>query len=194
MEAKDFVVENGQMYYKKKALYRQPLFWSTIVGLILSFVLGVTCLILMTSLASSEATEYWSSESYFDDSIVYTEYQVGDSVDFSDGLQITVTSMGKDDSLTLVDDYYNFAYLVEMEVKNPTEEVVYFDEYYFQLVDAGTVIPYDLDMRTYDVNLPEKVNPGETIKVKLVYGVDQIDNLAFVYEDVIWTELIGEGI
>ncbi|HEM6397738.1 TPA: DUF4352 domain-containing protein [Streptococcus suis] len=194
MEAKNFVVENGQMYYKKKALYRQPLFWSTIVGLVLSFVLGVTCLILMTSLESSEATEYWSLESYFDDSIVYTEYQVGDSVDFSDGLQITVTSMGKDDSLTLVDDYYNFAYLVEMEVKNPTEEVVYFDEYYFQLVDAGTVIPYDLDMRTYDVNLPEKVNPGETIKVKLVYGVDQIDNLAFVYEDVMWTELIGEGI
>ncbi|HEM3696230.1 TPA: DUF4352 domain-containing protein [Streptococcus suis] len=194
MEVKDFVVENGQMYYKKKALYRQPLFWTTIVGLILSFVLGVTCLILMTSLASSESTDYWSSESYFDDSIVYTEYQVGDSVDFSDGLQITVTSMGKDDSLALVDDYYHFAYLVEMEVKNPTEEVVYFDEYYFQLVDAGTVIPYDLDMRTYDVNLPEKVNPGETIKVKLVYGVDQIDNLAFVYEDVMWTELIGEGI
>lgn len=194
MEVKDFVVENGQMYYKKKALYRQPLFWTTIVGLVLSFVLGVTCLILMTSLASSEATEYWSSESYFDDSIVYTEYQVGDSVDFSDGLQITVTSMGKDDGLTLVDDYYHFAYLVEMEVKNPTEEVVYFDEYYFQLVDAGTVIPYGLDMRTYDVNLPEKVNPGETIKVKLVYGVDQIDNLAFVYEDVMWTELIGEGI
>ncbi|HFR3774956.1 TPA: DUF4352 domain-containing protein [Streptococcus suis] len=194
MEVKDFVVENGQMYYKKKALYRQPLFWSTIVGLVLSFVLGVTCLILMTSLASSEATDDWSSESYFDNSIVYTEYQVGDSVDFSDGLQITVTSMGKDDSLTLVDDYYNFAYLVEMEVKNPTEEVVYFDEYYFQLVDAGTVIPYDLDMRTYDVNLPEKVNPGETIKVNLVYGVDQIDNLAFVYEDVMWTELLGEGI
>ncbi|HFI0695054.1 TPA: DUF4352 domain-containing protein [Streptococcus suis] len=194
MEVKDFVVENGQMYYKKKALYRQPLFWTTIVGLVLSFVLGVTCLILMTSLASSEATDDWSSESYFDDSIVYTEYQVGDSVDFSDGLQIRVTSMGKDDSLTLVDDYYHFAYLVEMEVKNPTEEAVYFDEYYFSLVDPVNQFPLDLDKRTYDVNLPEKVNPGETIKVKLVYGVDQIDNLAFVYEDVMWTELIGEGI
>ncbi|MGU7972515.1 DUF4352 domain-containing protein [Streptococcus suis] len=194
MEVKDFVVENGQMYYKKKALYRQPLFWTTIVGLILSFVLGVTCLILMTSLVSSEATDDWSSESYFDDSIVYTEYQVGDSVDFSDGLQITVTSMGKDDSLTLVDDYYNFAYLVEMEVKNPTEDVVYFDEYYFSLVDPANQLPLDLDKRTYDVNLPEKVNPGETIKVKLVYGVDQIDNLAFVYEDAMWTELVAEGI
>lgn len=194
MEFKDFVVENGQMYYKKKALYRQPLFWTTIVGLVLSFVLGVTCLILMTNLASSEATDDWSSESYFDDSTVYTEYQVGDSVDFSDGLQIRVTSMGKDDGLTLVDDYYHFAYLVEMEVKNPTEEVVYFDEYYFSLVDPANQLPLDLDMRTYDVNLPEKVNPGETIKVKLVYGVDQIDNLAFVYEDVMWTELIGEGI
>ncbi len=26
MQTKDFVVENGQMYYKKKPLYKQPLF------------------------------------------------------------------------------------------------------------------------------------------------------------------------
>lgn len=194
MEVKDFVVENGQMYYKKKPIFKQPLFWTTLVGAVLSFILGVTCLILMTGLSLSGTSDSWDSEGYFDDTKTYTEYQVGDSVDFSDGLQITVTSMGKDDSLTLVDDYYNFAYLVEMEVKNPTEEVVYFDEYYFSLVDPANQLPLDLDMRTYDVNLPEKVNPGETIKVKLVYGVDQVDNLAFVYEEALWTELIGEGI
>ncbi|MDW8576040.1 hypothetical protein Q7V23_09100 [Streptococcus suis] len=32
MQTKDFVVENGQMYYKKKPLYKQPLFWTTIAG------------------------------------------------------------------------------------------------------------------------------------------------------------------
>ncbi|MHC3649508.1 hypothetical protein [Streptococcus suis] len=26
MQTKDFVVENGQMYYKKKPLHKQPLF------------------------------------------------------------------------------------------------------------------------------------------------------------------------
>lgn len=194
MEMKDFVVENGQMYYKKKPIFKQPLFWTTLVGAVLSFILGVTCLILMTGLSLSSTSDSWDSEVYFDDTKTYTEYQVGDSVDFSDGIQITVTSMGKDDGLAPVDDYYSSAYVVEMDVKNTTEEVIYFDEYYFSLVDPASQIPFTLDMRTYDVNLPEKVNPGETIKVKLVYGVDQVDNLAFVYEDALWTELIGEGI
>ncbi|HEP1818305.1 TPA: DUF4352 domain-containing protein [Streptococcus suis] len=194
MEVKDFVVENGQMYYKKKPIFKQPLFWTTLVGAVLSFILGVTCLILMIGLSLSGTSDSWDSESYFDDTKIYTEYQVGDSVDFSDGLQITVTSMGKDDGLAPVDDYYSSAYVVEMDVKNTTEEVIYFDEYYFSLVDPVSQIPFTLDMRTYDVNLPEKVNPGETIKVKLVYGVDQVDNLAFVYEEALWTELIGEGI
>ncbi|MEG3270506.1 DUF4352 domain-containing protein [Streptococcus suis] len=194
MEVKEFVVENGQMYYKKKPIFKQLLFWTTLVGAFLSFILGVTCLILMAGLSMSGTSGSWDSESYFDDTKTYTEYQVGDSVDFSDGLQITVTSMGKDDGLAPVDDYYSSAYVVDMDVKNPTEEVIYFDEYYFSLVNPASQIPFTLDMRTYDVNLPEKVNPGETIKVKLVYGVDQVDNLAFVYEDVLWTELIGEGI
>ncbi|HEL2110732.1 TPA: DUF4352 domain-containing protein [Streptococcus suis] len=194
MEVKDFVVENGQMYYKKKPIFKQPLFWTTLVGAVLSFILGVTCLILMIGLSLSGTSDSWDSEGYFDDTKIYTEYQVGDSVDFSDGLQITVTSMGKDDGLAPVDDYYSSAYVVEIDVKNPTEEVIYFDEYYFSLVDPASQIPFTLDMRTYDVNLPEKVNPGESIKVKLVYGVDQVDNLAFVYEEALWTELIGEGI
>lgn len=193
MEVKDFVIENGQMYYKKKPFFKQPLFWTSIVGILLSFILGVACLILMMSPSVSDTSSYWDTERYFDDSISYTGYQVGDSVDFSTGLQITVTSMGKDDSLAPVGDF-GYAYLVEMDVKNPTDEVVYFDEYHFQLIDDETYLPYDLDMRTYDVNLMEKINPGETIKVKLIYEVDQESNVGFIYENAIWTELVGEGI
>ena len=193
MEVKDFVVENGQMYYRKKPVFKQPLFWTSIVGLLLSFILGVTCLILMMSPSVSDTSSYWDTEGYFDDTISYTEYQVGDSVDFSTGLQITVTSMGKDDSLAPVGEN-GFAYLVEMDVKNPTDEVVYFDEYHFQLIDDETYLPYDLDMRTYDVNLMEKINPGEMIKVKLIYEVDQESSVGFIYENAIWTELVGEGI
>lgn len=193
MEVKDFIVENGQMYYKKKPIFKQPLFWTTLVGAVLSFILGVTCLILMIGLSLSGTSDSWDSESFFDDTKNYTEYQVGDSVDFSDGLQITVTSMGKDDSLAPIGDN-GFAYLVELDVKNTSEEPLYFDEYMFQLIDVETYIPYDLDMRTYDVNLVEKINPGEVIKVKLIYGVDQASNLGLVYEDAIWTEFLTEGI
>ncbi|HEL1661366.1 TPA: DUF4352 domain-containing protein [Streptococcus suis] len=194
MQTKDFVVENGQMYFKKKPLHKQPLFWTTIAGAVLSFILGVTCLILMTGLSLSGTSDSWDSESYFDDTKTYTEYQVGDSVDFSDGLHVTVTSMGKDDSVELVDSYYSTAYVVEMEVENSTAEELYFDEYYFSIMDPVSQIPFSLDLRTYDVNLVEKLKPGEKVQVKLIYGIDNETNFGFTYEDAMWTELVAEGI
>lgn len=190
---KDFVIEDGQMYYRKKPLYRQPLFWTTIVGLVLTFVLGFTCVVLTLGLnvSQSRGTTY---PDYLDETLTYKEYQIGDKVNFSDGLDVTVTSMGKDDSVSLVDDYYSSAYVVEVEVENATDERVYFDEYYFNLIDQTTQIPYTLDLSTYDVNLVEKLEPGERINVKLIYGVDDESSFGLVYEEAMWTDLISEGI
>lgn len=190
---KDFVIEDGQMYYRKKPLYRQPLFWTTIVGLVLTFILGFTCVVLTLGLnvSQSRGTTY---PDYLDETLTYKEYQIGDKVNFSDGLDVTVTSMGKDDSVSLVDDYYSSAYVVEMEVENATDERVYFDEYYFNLIDQTTQIPYTLDLSTYDVNLVEKLEPGERINVKLIYGVDDESSFGLVYEEAMWTDLISEGI
>lgn len=190
---KDFVIEDGQMYYRKKPLYRQPLFWTTIVGLVLTFVLGFTCVVLTLGLnvSQSRGTTY---PDYLDETLTYKEYQIGDKVNFSDGLDVTVTSMEKDDSVSLVDDYYSSAYVVEMEVENATDERVYFDEYYFNLIDQTTQIPYTLDLSTYDVNLVEKLEPGERINVKLIYGVDDESSFGLVYEEAMWTDLISEGI
>ena len=190
---KDFVIEDGQMYYRKKPLYRQPLFWTTIVGLVLTFVLGFTCVVLTLGLnvSQSRGTTY---PDYLDETSTYKEYQIGDKVNFSDGLDVTVISMGKDDSISLVDDYYSSAYVVVMEVENATDERVYFDEYYFNLIDQTTQIPYTLDLSTYDVNLVEKLEPGEKINVKLIYGVDDVSSFGLVYEEAMWTDLISEGI
>lgn len=190
---KDFVIEDGQMYYRKKPLYRQPLFWTTIVGLVLTFVLGFTCVVLTLGLnvSQSQGTTY---PDYLDETLTYKEYQIGDKVNFSDGLDVTVISMGKDDSVSLVDDYYSSAYVVEVEVENATDERVYFDEYYFNLIDPTTQIPYTLDLSTYDVNLVEKLEPGEKINVKLIYGVDDESSFGLVYEEAMWTDLISEGI
>ena len=190
---KDFVIEDGQMYYRKKPLYRQPLFWTTIVGLVLTFVLGFTCVVLTLGLnvSQSRGTTY---PDYLDETSTYKEYQIGDKVNFSDGLDVTVTSMEKDDSISLVDDYYSSAYVVVMEVENATDERVYFDEYYFNLIDPTTQIPYTLDLSTYDVNLVEKLEPGERINVKLIYGVDDESSFGLVYEEAMWTDLISEGI
>ena len=190
---KDFVIEDGQMYYRKKPLYRQPLFWTTIVGLVLTFILGFTSVVLTLGLNVSQ-TQGTTYPDYLDETLTYEEYQIGDKVNFSDGLDVTVTSMGKDDSVSLVDDYYSSAYVVEMEVENATDERVYFDEYYFNLIDQTTQIPYTLDLSTYDVNLVEKLEPGEKINVKLIYGVDDVSSFGLVYEEAMWTDLISEGI
>ncbi len=193
MQIKDFVIENGQMYYKQKPLYRQPLFWTTIAGAILSFVLGVTCFLLLLGYSAIETSDQTYPD-VLDESITYTEYQVGESVEFYDGLEVTVTSMGKDSSVDLVDDYYSSAYVVEMDVRNTTDSDYYFDEYYFSLVDLGTETSFLLDLRTYDVNLLEKIPAGETVSVKLIYGVDYETNFAFTYDDAMWVELIAEGV
>ncbi len=102
--------------------------------------------------------------------------------------------MGKDDSIELVDSYYSTAYVVEMEVENSTAKELYFDEYYFSLMDPVSQIPFTLDLRTYDVNLVEKLKPGEKVQVKLIYGIDNETNFGFTYEDAMWTELVAEGI
>lgn len=190
---KDFVIEDGQMYYRKKPLYRQPLFWTTIVGLVLTFVLGFICVVLTLGLnvSQNQGTTY---PDYLDETLAYKEYQIGDKVNFSDGLDVTVTSMEKDDSVSLADDYYSSAYVVEVEIENATDERVYFDEYYFNLIDPTTQIPYTLDLSTYDVNLVEKLEPGEKINVKLIYGVDDESSFGLVYEEAMWTDLISEGI
>lgn len=190
---KEFVIENGQMYYRKKSLHQQPLFWTTLVGFVLTFILGVTCVILTLGRHDSRI-EGVSYPDYVDHSMSYTEYQVGESADFYDGLRVTVTSMGKDNTVDLVDDYYSSAYVVEMNVKNTTDSDVYFDEYYFSLLDPTTELPFTLDLRTYDVNLVEKIAPGETISVRLIYGIDDETKVAFVYDDAMWTELVTEGI
>lgn len=194
MQQKDFVVEDGYMYYPKKALYKQPLFWTTIIGAVASLVLGVTCLLLIIGLGFSELSlDHPSTE--FDSTRTYREHEVGESVDFADGLRVTVQSMGQDDSVDLVDDYYPSAYVVDLEVENPGQEDIYFDEYYFNLIDLSTDFPLTLDLRIYDVNLAEKIKAGEKISVRLIYGLDGETNLGFVYDDVMWTEqLIGQGI
>ncbi|HEL9636485.1 TPA: DUF4352 domain-containing protein [Streptococcus suis] len=192
MEKKEFVIEDGQMYYPKKPLYRQPLFWTTIIGAVMTFVLAVTCFLLFIglSLGTTSVDDY----STYDASYDYVEYQVGEGSVFYDGLSMTVKSMGIDDQVELVDTYYSHAYVVELELENTTSEDVFFDEYYCSLIDPTTEIPFTLDLRTYDVNLLEKLKPGEKMTVKLIYGVEDETNFAFIYEDAMWSELITQGL
>lgn len=202
MFPKDFIIENGIVYYRKKPLHKQPLFWTTVAGGVLSLVLGIVSVCLVFALGASQVFEefgsydsyYDSSDSYGEDYSSYTEYEVGDTVSFDD-VDVTVVSMEQDEKIELVDDYTaSKALVVTVELENTSDTDYYFDEYAFSLIDPIYESSYYLDYRTYDVNIPEKIAAGETIEVELVYGVDNETSFSLVYEDATWYQAFADSL
>ena len=197
MFPKEFVIEDGVVYYRKKPLHKQPLFWTTIAGGVISLVLGILVLILLFFIGASEInhSDYaGNSNEYYEDLSTYTDYEIGETVEFDDGLKVTVQSMKEDPAVELVDTYYSNALVVDLVLENTLEEDYYIDEYAFSLRDGYSEAYLDLDYRTYDVNIPEKLAPGEKLNLKLIYGFNDENELVFTYDDVSWTLLLSQSL
>ena len=180
MFEKDFVIEEGVVYHRQKPLHKQPLFWTTIAGGVISLVLGILVLILLIFIGASDInhSDYTgNSNEYYEDLSTYTDYEIGETVEFGDGLKVTVQSMKEDSAVELVDTYYSKALVVDLVVENTLDEEFYFDEYSFSLYDGDSEDYLSLDYRTYDVDIPEKLAPGEKLNLKLIYGFDEENEL-----------------
>ena len=68
------------------------------------------------------------------------------------------------------------------------------NEYAFSLRDGYSEDYLNLDYRTYDVNIPEKLAPGEKLNLKLIYGFDEEYELIFTYDDASWTLLLSQSL
>ena len=197
MFPKEFVIEDGIVYYRKKPLHKQPLFWTTIAGAVISLVLGTLVLVLLFFIGASEISQSdynGNSNEYYEDFSAYTDYEIGETVEFDDGLKVTVQSMKEDSAVELVDTYYSNALVVDLVVENSLEEDYYLDEYAFSLRDGYSEDYLNLDYRTYDVNIPEKLAPGEKLNLKLIYGFDEENELIFTYDDASWTLLLSQSL
>ena len=197
MFPKEFVIEDGVVYYRKKPLHKQPLFWTTIAGGVISLVLGILVLILLFFIGASEInhSDYaGNSNEYYEDLSTYTDYEIGETVEFDDGLKVTVQSMKEDPAVELVDTYYSNALVVDLVLENTLEEDYYIDEYAFSLRDGYSEAYLDLDYRTYDVNIPEKLAPGEKLNLQLIYGFDEENELVFTYDDASWSLLLSQSL
>ena len=197
MFPKEFVIEDGVVYYRKKPLHKQPLFWTTIAGAVISVFLGILVLVLLFLIGASEISDSDNNNDgyeYYDDLSTYTDYEVGETVAFDDGLKVTVQSMKEDPAVELVDTYYANAFVVELVLENPLEEDYYIDEYAFSLRDGYSEAYLDLDYRTYDVNIPEKLAPGEKLNLQLIYGFDEENELVFTYDDASWSLLLSQSL
>ena len=197
MFPKEFVIEDGIVYYRKKPLHKQPLFWTTIAGAVISLVLGTLVLVLLFFIGASEISQSdynGNSNEYYEDLSAYTDYEIGETVEFDDGLKVTVQSMKEDPAVELVDTYYSNALVVDLVLENTLEEDYYIDEYAFSLRDGYSEAYLDLDYRTYDVNIPEKLAPGEKLNLQLIYGFDEENELIFTYDDASWTLLLSQSL
>ena len=197
MFPKEFVIEDGIVYYRKKPLHKQPLFWTTIAGAVISLVLGTLVLVLLFFIGASEISQSdynGNSNEYYEDLSTYTDYEIGETVEFDDGLKVTVQSMKEDSAVELVDTYYSNALVVDLVLENTLEEDYYIDEYAFSLRDGYSEAYLDLDYRTYDVNIPEKLAPGEKLNLQLIYGFDEENELIFTYDDASWTLLLSQSL
>lgn len=193
MFQKPFVIEDGHVYYPKKPLHKQPLFWTTLAGGLLIVMLSFLLLgqSLLNELSYDE--EYWSNledASPYGDISMYPEYQLGDKVLLEEeDLEVTVHSIDRDDSVELVEDAET-AVVVKMTFANTADEAYYFDEYDIYLYDSYDY-SYSVDYRTYDVNIPEKIEPGKSIDVTLVFGADDDDAYRINFLDGVWAEKVG---
>ena len=197
MFPKEFVIEDGIVYYRKKPLHKQPLFWTTIAGAVISLVLGTLVLVLLFFIGASEISQSdynGNSNEYYEDLSTYTDYEIGETVEFDDGLKVTVQSMKEDSAVELVDTYYSNALVVDLVLENTLEEDYYIDEYAFSLRDGYSEAYLDLDYRTYDVNIPEKLAPGEKLNLQLIYGFDEENELIFTYDDASWSLLLSQSL
>ena len=197
MFEKEFVIEEGVVYHRQKPLHKQPLFWTTIAGAVISVFLGILVLVLLFLIGASEISDSDNNNDgyeYYEDLSTYTDYEVGETVAFDDGLKVTVQSMKEDPAVELVDTYHANAFVVELVLENPLEEDYYIDEYAFSLRDGYSEAYLDLDYRTYDVNIPEKLAPGEKLNLQLIYGFDEENELIFTYDDASWTLLLSQSL
>lgn len=205
MLPKEFIIEDGQIYYRKKPLHKQALFWTTIVGGVLTVVLGLACIFLFLAFIGTETYEEISKNGYgyesfdtFDgptDLSAYQEFSIGEKVSLEGDVDLTVQSMQLDPAVKLFDDTYQDALVVKLLVENNSaDEDFYFDEYYFSLTDRLGISHYYLDMRTYDVNVIEKVSSGSKEEVVLVFAVDEEAGYALTYDEAVWYSHSGSSI
>ena len=119
MFPKEFVIEDGIVYYRKKPLHKQPLFWTTIAGAVISLVLGTLVLVLLFFIGASEISQSdynGNINEYYEDLSTYTDYEIGETVEFDDGLKVTVQSMKEDPAVELIETYYANALVVDLVV------------------------------------------------------------------------------
>lgn len=188
MFQKEYIIEEGQVYYRKKSLSRQPLFWAALLGWGFSLILFVICLLLSISLGTyisrEEARVQLETEAEVSD---YVFYKVGDQVEIYPDILFTVESLEVDPTISLVDESADQAVVVELTIENQSDDDFLFDEMEAAVTDLEGFYYYNIDDSTYETTIPT-VKAGATEKIRLIYAVDEEEMYSFEYDFAVWEQ------
>lgn len=197
---------------KKKTIFKQPLFWSTIV-------LGVTTIIFaFATYALAERVSDMDSalskyNMYYDskDKDIYSDsssssgsssteesstttsssktvqfYKTGTGIDFSNGLMVKVNSITQDTSRALNDDSGNIPVVVNFTIENRGNSSWSMNPQYFSMVDGSKNIA-NFDSSSYETDFPNSLTAGQSITADIIFSAKNDGPYQVTFADTTWS-------
>ncbi|MBP2623720.1 DUF4352 domain-containing protein [Streptococcus oricebi] len=179
--AKEITSPDGRIYRLKKPLYKQGLFWASLIGFVLAFILLLLVLglvIVNGSLSEENAKLGGRSQSslyYNDYQQKLDSYQLGESVTFKDGAKVTVKSIETSKQRKMSDEATGEAIVVQLEVENTSNHRLLINPYAFNLYDEDGSF-YVLDGSTFDkAQIGTNLGPAKRMELELIFDGENND-------------------
>ncbi|MGT2847068.1 DUF4352 domain-containing protein [Streptococcus massiliensis] len=197
---KEMISDDGHIYQLKKPLYKQGLFWSTVVGGVLVGLLSIGMIILTLVIvvlsdenaqirkhARGETSSYYTG---YDTNSYYDEAAFGKVMTVKKGITVQVQSAKKDPKRSLSDDSSGQAVVVTVTIKNNSNQSVLISPYDFYLYDEEDNI-YLIDSTTFDnQQVGTNLAKGKSITMDIIFDGEQADtdNWSVTYNNIRWSK------
>ena len=182
----EITTPDGHVYRLKQPLYKQPLFWTTIISCVMLFC--ITFMVAGLSIVNLAFLGHGTRTEIYQDN--YKHHRLGDSVRFENGLKVTVQYIHVDSKERMEGQATGAMITAKVIIENTSSEKLPLNVYDFDLQDEMGE-SYVMDDAIFEANkIKEELVAGEKVEWKLMYdgedGSQQPYTLA--YDNVRWGE------
>lgn len=190
---KEITSKEGHIYQLKQPLYRQPLFWTTLISALISLgLLLFSVVMIFVTIGLNQENESLRvindyTDAYYQYANDYTTYPIGEKVEF-DGLNVTVNSISIDKSRKMSDEATGTPVVVKVTFENRGQSSILISPYDFDLYGTDDEI-YLLDSSTFNnAQIGKNLAVGESVTLELIFdGEDgQDNNYNVTYQQARW--------
>ena len=193
---KEIKSPQGLIYRLKRPLYKQGLFWLSLIASVLTLTLALVVLglvIVNGSLSEENARLGGRSDAksyYYDYGKKLESHAFGESVTFKNGAKVTVSSIETDSQRKMSDEATGQAIVAHVRVENTSNHRLLINPYAFELYDEDGSY-YVLDGSTFDnTQIGANLAAGKKLDLELIFDGEKEDNDAYhlAYEQAEWTK------